>query len=144
MMATTKTCVICKQLKPVEAFKPTRHVCKECVNKQARENKTDRDKLRKKDNLARWYKNNKEKADNYAKNWRQQERLALIASFGGKCSVCGESDPIVLDFDHINDDGHKDSKKNIIYRVKENPSRFQLLCKNCNWRKEYWRRQNAK
>lgn len=89
------------------------------------------------------YAKNRAVRDQYCRNWRKSERLRLIADFGGKCVHCGEGDAIVLDFDHIHDDGHKDSRKNIIFRVKANPARFQLLCKNCNWKKEYWRRQNA-
>jgi len=90
-----------------------------------------------------WYQANREKADEYNREWGRKERLRLIDQFGGKCVHCGEDDPVVLDFDHINDDGHLDTKKKIIFRVKENPSRFQLLCKNCNWRKEYQRRIDA-
>jgi len=90
-----------------------------------------------------WYQKNKNAADFRAKEWRQRERLLLISLFGGACVHCGETDPIVLDFDHINNDGHKESGKNIIFSVKQNPSKFQLLCKNCNWKKEYWRRKNA-
>ena len=92
---------------------------------------------------AAHYQKNKAKLDAYAKEWRQRERSLLIVLFGGKCRHCGESDPIVLDFDHINNDGHKESGKNLIFSVKANPAKFQLLCKNCNWKKEYWRRKDA-
>ena len=91
-----------------------------------------------------WYRQNKATSDAYSKLWRRQERMRLIESFGGMCSECGERDTIVLDFDHINNDGHKETNANIIFSVKRNPERFQLLCKNCNWRKEYWRRNSAK
>jgi len=89
---------------------------------------------------ADYYRRRKVELDAYAKTWRKLERLRLIESFGGRCSECGEGDTIVLDFDHIGNDGHKGTGKNIIFEVKQNPERFQLLCKNCNWRKEYWRR----
>jgi len=90
-----------------------------------------------------YYQENKKYLDEYTKNWRKQQRLLLIKEFGQKCNHCDECDPIVLDFDHIGDDGYLDkkrSRKNIIFHVKDNPSKFQLLCKNCNWKKEYWRR----
>ena len=96
-----------------------------------------------KEKRAQYYQLNKAKLDAYRLEWGKQTRLKLIEELGGKCNSCGETDYIVLDFDHIHDDGHKDSGKNIVFEVKANPSRFQLLCKNCNWRKEYSRRQNA-
>lgn len=74
----------------------------------------------------------------------------LIELLGGKCVHCGETDPVVLDFDHINDDGalHRQKTKGkpgtnkcTNYLVKKDIDKFQLLCKNCNWRKEYWRRK---
>lgn len=91
----------------------------------------------------RSYQRNKKARDQYAKNWRESERRKLVSDFGWRCASCGENDPIVLDFDHIANDGHTDSGKNIIFEVKQKPTRFQLLCKNCNWRKEFWRRKKS-
>jgi hypothetical protein len=80
--------------------------------------------------------------------WYRWTRLELIDELGGKCKHCGERDPIVLDFDHINDGGKAHRLKNkgakVVHSVKKEPELYQLLCKNCNWRKEYWRRMNAK
>jgi hypothetical protein len=110
-----------------------------------------------------------QKAAEYAKKWRQRhpghhkkyaqrnailnrqrardERLRLIKEFGGTCTSCGETDPIVLTFDHVQNDGANHRRtvrgKNIIDLVKSAPEKYQLLCQNCNWRKEYWRRYNA-
>jgi len=92
---------------------------------------------------AAWYQRNRKKADSYANDWRKRCRAELIEKFGSKCSACGESDLDVLEFDHVHDDGHLESGCNIIFSVKRNPSRFQLLCKNCNWRKELKRRRHA-
>jgi len=99
----------------------------------------------------KYYLANKAKLDDYSNQWRINKRLELIQMAGGKCVECGESDPIVLDFDHINDDGAEHRKKtkrtnivNILSKEGIDSNTFQLLCKNCNWRKEYNRRQNAK
>ena len=98
-----------------------------------------------------YYLANKERLDKASNDWRANKRLELIKKFGGKCAECGESDPIVLDFDHVNNDGaahRKETKKknvaHILAAFDVDPSRFQLLCKNCNWKKEYWRRKDAK
>ena len=91
-----------------------------------------------------WVDKNRERQNQYRRAWTQETRATLIASFGGQCNWCGEDDPIVLDFDHVADDGHLDrGGSNIIFAVQRDPSRFQLLCKNCNWRKEHARRQHA-
>ena len=81
--------------------------------------------------------------------WRLRKRNEFIAELGGQCIKCGEVNPIVLDFDHIHDDPDKDRSGRrvcILRYFSKNgidTKRFQLLCKNCNWIKEYKRRKNA-
>lgn len=69
------------------------------------------------------------------------------------CAVCGEKDILVLCLDHINGAGEAQRKElNVIggvsfYRKLKNqgyPDGFQVLCANCNLRKEMvkTRRQN--
>ena len=69
-------------------------------------------------------------------------RLRLIQLLGGQCLHGGENDPVVLVFDHIKDDGYLERKGQRLHVVAKNPAKFQLLCHNCNWRKEYWRRKS--
>lgn len=74
-----------------------------------------------------------------------------MAAYGGACLHCGESDVIVLVLDHINDDGKVDRKENshnggyklyLKLRKKDYPQgKYQVLCHNCNFRKEYLRRK---
>jgi hypothetical protein len=93
---------------------------------------------------AQYYQNHKLDMDATAIEWRQKERKRLIKEFGGKCIKCSYDNSIALDFDHVKNDGWSDKKrhrKNVIFWVKQNPERFQLLCKNCNWIKEYHKRR---
>lgn len=81
---------------------------------------------------------------------RWKNKLKVIAAYGGGCSGCGITDPIVLQVDHVFDNGkdHVDSKgrritgnqlySNIIKH--KYPSDYQILCANCNVRKEWIRR----
>jgi hypothetical protein len=57
------------------------------------------------------------------------------------------NDPIILDIDHIHNDGAAERKIMTVYQQsarlvqgKLPLERYQLLCKNCNWKKEYFRR----
>jgi hypothetical protein len=100
--------------------------------------------------LRNYYQQNKLRLDSYSNGWREQRRNEFIKEAGGKCVECGIDDPIVLDFDHVNDDGaahRKQTKRtnvvNILVKSGFDSSKFQLLCKNCNWKKEYRRRKNA-
>ena len=87
-------------------------------------------------------------------NARRRERYIekkrlVYEHYGKKCACCGEDEPLFLDVDHINNDGHKfrDKKgrraiRNIYqWLVQKNfPQGFQILCANCNQAK---RRNNG-
>lgn len=86
--------------------------------------------------------------------WRKKTyeiRLEMVAAYGGKCCQCGEDDPIVLVLDHIGDDAKADRRANghkggwmMYQKLKKRgwpKDVHQLLCQNCNFRKEYKRRR---
>jgi len=81
-------------------------------------------------------------------------RLENIKTLGGRCSNPGcrwhNSDGTIgcaefeaLQFDHIGSGGSVEREAGLgagiglQYRIRKEPSRFQLLCANCNWIKRY-------
>jgi hypothetical protein len=74
--------------------------------------------------------------------------MEMLAAYGGCCVRCGMDNPLVLDIDHINDDGAAERKTGVhgwqLYRKLRRAGyprdRYQLLCRNCNWLKEMGRR----
>lgn len=72
---------------------------------------------------------------------RRDRRINLLNDLGGKCVLCKICDFDVLHFDHINNDGYIYQNKHIINQVEDNPDKFQILCANCNIKKEVFRRE---
>uniref|UniRef100_A0A6M3JL75 Putative HNH endonuclease n=1 Tax=viral metagenome TaxID=1070528 RepID=A0A6M3JL75_9ZZZZ len=80
-------------------------------------------------------KNNERERERYV-----QWRCEAFAAYGGACACCGETEPLFLEFDHINNDGsgHRKkigtSAKAMVKWLKDNnyPPEFQILCANCN------------
>jgi len=70
-------------------------------------------------------------------------RAKILAHYGGKCSCCGESEPMFLEFDHVNGGGRKHHRavgSSGVYRAiieSGYSADYRLLCSNCNmgrWR----------
>lgn len=61
--------------------------------------------------------------------------------YGAKCACCGETEPVFLTIDHVNDDGaehRREIGRGYLYRwLRQNgyPEGFQTLCWNCQWGK---------
>lgn len=78
-----------------------------------------------------------------------RNKIASVAAYGGRCGSCGEDEVAFLVIDHINDDGADDrrewkSKASDIHKwLKRNsyPDGYQILCGNCNLKKERVRRR---
>lgn len=111
--AHSKSCPRCQQVKPASEFPIDRarydglqSYCRPCTRERAAEN-------------------------------RLAARIALLEFLGGRCVRCGFSDWRALQIDHVNGGGAVDratgrSQGYVAKRVRANPSRFQVLCANCN------------
>lgn len=69
-------------------------------------------------------------------------RKQALAGYGTACACCGETDPVVLDVDHVAPNwvgGRPPSEvgQAVFLRVIRMgfPAEFQVLCRNCNWSK---------
>ena len=85
----------------------------------------------------------------YMRDFGQGWRNRALMFFGGRCERCGNNDSRVLQFDHVLGGGVKDlmcGSRNSTQRARavfQEPSKYQVLCANCNWIKKFERNENA-
>ena len=130
-----RTCTKCFLLKPIEEFPwkyeslGKRHsVCKECTAKRSNA----------------WYQDNKAShiqnvmANKIADRERARRFVAAYLSTH-PCVSCGESDPVVLEFDHIKGKNAAIARLvadgATIERLQSEIDLCQVLCRNCHARK---------
>lgn len=99
---------------------------------------------------AAYGKEYRRKHGNVSSDSKERTRRKALSILGGKCIICGINDPIVLVIDHVYDDGARERKEYYagylpvaIIRGDIVKGRYQVLCHNCNWRKEFLRRKDA-
>jgi len=129
-----KICTICKEEKSKSEFNK-KNIEKDKLQPHCRECSHKRFKI--------YYENNKEKQKKTVIETKKKVRRnnqAYVYNYLSEhpCVVCGEDDPIVLDFDHLRDKKEcisvtlaKWSLKNIIKEIEK----CQILCANCHRRK---------
>ena len=95
-----------------------------------------------------YYLENKDKMDTASrvrcKEWRRQERRAVIEAYGGKCEICGESFYPFLTIDHSFKDGAQKRAEfgrrasctrtthDLMKRGFPKNEGIRILCFNCN------------
>lgn len=90
----------------------------------------------------------KEARRRYERKWKRKERekirLEAIEMLGGKCVQCGETDPVVLEIDHIKPlNGKRNPMEGGVHLARKIVrglvplSDYQLLCSNDHTRKTY-------
>lgn len=154
-----KTCKVCKVEKDITEFRLTHHpgyttqrrhtTCSECLKKWSHDHyqNTMTPERRKELNERerQWRKDHPEqtkaKAKKFHAKYNERDRRRVFAHYGGKCSCCGECEPMFLTIDHINNDGHIERKSGLytsgsqFYRSiiqRGFPEEYQVLCFNCN------------
>lgn len=171
MAGLTKCCPNCNQELPVHRFSTDRsrtdglaRECRECDNARQRKwgranpEKARAQKARAKIKLAADpERTERYKAKNRAysksnKNPRKKYKAKLLRQifehYGRECACCGETDPLFLTIDHINNDGaahrremgYKNGYRYTLastdlhcwIRANGFPDTFQVLCFNCN------------
>lgn len=135
-----KQCRECGELKPFSQFEPGRGKCDDCRRSYFRKKAiSSKETIRR---ASEWNKNNPEAHRKASLSYYYKIQDQAIKAYGGyKCSCCGETEPLFLALDHINNDG-KDHRKKIgtmggakLYKwLRDNnyPEGFQVLCSNCN------------
>jgi len=94
----------------------------------------------------KWGKDNRPMLSERWKQEKQEYLIKIRNAYGNKCNCCGETNPLFLTIDHINNDGYKIRPRNKngyaqaefsgsyykrIIRA-DFPKDLQLLCWNCN------------
>lgn len=127
-----KKCNFCGEIKPIEKFgKQSRNLdglnnrCRDCYR----------------DYRKQWYDNNREThIKNTAKN--TERKLKLIHDWLGEyllthpCVDCGNTDILVLEFDHINDDKEGDigtlTRRVSLAKLQAEVAKCEVRCVNCH------------
>lgn len=124
----TRICSNCKH--EFETELPRRYRCLECKRLYDREYHKNRSKSRKSDKVA-----------------KQRDRIVAVQQHvwdylkEHPCGVCGETDPVVLEFNHLDPSTKLSDVSDLarlgasIKRVDEEISKCEVLCANCHRRK---------
>ncbi len=132
MTSNTKKCQRCKLHKPINQF---------CNDKTTKDKKSSRCSICRKEVCKIQYDKNREKRIKETIDYNKNKKIKLYEYLlENPCVVCGENDPIVLEFDHIDP---KTKTKNISWaitkwswkRVLKEIEKCQVLCANCHKRK---------
>ena len=158
-----RECKKCHEEKPIKKFEIVnkergwrRWECKACTKKRVQAwSQISKNRIRNQISKQKHYSNNRQKVIERASNWNKDNkgkhnehalsyyyRLqndAIMAYGGYVCACCGETEPLFLTIDHINNDGNKHRKQyqsgDGLYKwLKQHdyPEGFQILCMNCN------------
>lgn len=155
-----RTCIRCKKTMAVELFKTDKrspsgltNLCKECNRSDSRRYVKDRLPIKRQEKSCNkcgitrpidGFRKHAHSIDGHYSVCRICENTefndTVYAAYGGyKCACCGETEPLFLSIDHIENNGgvHRkrepQAKKLAKYLTKRGfPPGYQILCLNCN------------
>lgn len=105
-----------------------------------------RDPVKQQEAKRRYYERNKETVKDKARNHARETRAKIKQwlhnyLLGHPCVDCGETDPIILEFDHIRDKefsiGEANSMGISLKRVIAEVAKCEVRCANCHRKKTY-------
>lgn len=157
MQTSSRKCKKCNTEHPLDYFPKHdtgghRHECKDCYGKRMAEWRNRNLDTLKAKNKKRYvslkadeikFARVRARQNETNREWSARVRNEVIAAYGGAvCACCGETEPLFLTIDHINNDGHLHRKNTPsatnLYthlRARGFPPGFQVLCMNCNFGK---------
>jgi hypothetical protein len=113
-------------------------MCQSCYHRMARRRWSAANREREREKAASYHQANKVRLNSQITERRRSYRTEVMARLGSRCQCCGETTPVFLTLDHVQNDGYKDRRtaRHLIYkRVLDEgcpPERYQILCWNCN------------
>lgn len=129
----TKICTKCKNVLPLEKF---------ALNKAKKDGRQQHCKNCKKEfDRLNHIQNREAQLERNRKNREKRQNFVLNYLVDHPCVICGESDPIVLDFDHIERASKTNNICDMVRNVRSEKSiieeiqKCQVLCANCHRRK---------
>ena len=139
----TKACARCGQVKPIDEFAWRRRAigqrhnyCRPCHSAYRREHYLA--------NRQRYIDRAKRRANSVAEEWA----IFLVEYFReNPCADCGETDPLVLEFDHLRDKAFNISKglrDRSRQSVLDEIAKCEVVCANCHRRRTAHRRGHVR
>lgn len=130
-----KNCSLCKQTKDFLLFNKNKsrkdglnNICRDCSRLKSRDYYLANRELHKKNTIRR-SKEQKSKSKEFLLEFLKKN----------PCVVCGEADPVVLEFNHLRDKKDDVSRMsasgNSITTIKKEIEKCEVLCANCHRRK---------
>ena len=113
-------------------------LCHRCYHRVARKRWDAEHRAQTRAKTAAWHQAHRVERNDRTTARRRAVRAKVVRELGGKCQCCGETTPVFLTIDHVQNDGAKDRQtaRHLLYKriLTEGcpPDRYQILCWNCN------------